>query len=749
MTRKTIILLILAIFGALAIKAQNIKGLHYIPRKNNRITIQKQKKQAKQKKSQILFREGFDSQQFPPKNWSDSTTNDQKTWERHKISHYSFDSIVNNSKASAICEWSFYKQDEWLITPMIDARDHKSISIDFYAGFSEDWLDKASLSLYISADTSSTWERIWNAREDTSDIQQWTWKNIRKYAIEYAGTRFQLAWRYSGKRGDLVALDNIKVFGGEAPTGTDILEFKVPGHNEEVDIDTENHTINVEIAKGTDITDLTPQIEISPGARIEPPSGEPQSFQLKEPFQYTVYAADSSVEPQIWEVIITLTDINTNADILDFTVENQTKEAKIDTAANEVHVEVKYHTKRDTLTPDITISPGASIVPESGEPQDFEDGVPVKYTVTPQDPDAPVQQWKVFISKRDYLNDILSFSLNNQTHPAEIDTLNNIIKAEIQSDANPDSLKPAIEVSPGASVEPDSGERVSINPDSNTPFEYVVTAANGDTSVWRVFLSKSIDAILKAEFDADTTSLPQGWKRDSSNKTHSWTIQKLPSQPFSAIDKYSSASALCPWSLNKSDEWLLSPYVKLPANKDIKLRFYAGFSKHWIDSANLYLKVRTKTNDEWDNLWDISHYTTSDKNWKWRNIAIDLSTYKDKTIQLAWQYKGRFGDLVGIDNVYVAKKEQFENTDAKNTSVRNPGKPKPEITIYPNPFKSNIHIKGFSGLMKIVNLHGKIIKTKRIHSGNTTINLSTLPNRVYLVILKSPENSYSQKIIKY
>jgi hypothetical protein len=74
---------------------------------------------------------------------------------------------------------------------------------------------------------------------------------------------------------------------------------------ENIAIDPETKTITVTVPRGTDLTGLTPEIEVSPGAGIVPGSGEPQDFFTTDgynPVPYTVTAADGS--EAIWTVTV-------------------------------------------------------------------------------------------------------------------------------------------------------------------------------------------------------------------------------------------------------------------------------------------------------------------------------------------------------------------------------------------------------------------------------------------------------------
>lgn len=81
---------------------------------------------------------------------------------------------------------------------------------------------------------------------------------------------------------------------------TDITKFKVGGVSGT--IDTEAHTVAIELASGTVITALAPEVLLSQGAQVSPKSGAETDF--TDPVEYTVTAEDGT--EQVWTVTVTV-----------------------------------------------------------------------------------------------------------------------------------------------------------------------------------------------------------------------------------------------------------------------------------------------------------------------------------------------------------------------------------------------------------------------------------------------------------
>ncbi len=100
--------------------------------------------------------------------------------------------------------------------------------------------------------------------------------------------------------------DNMKFFAINATSPpsaeNDIISFTIPEQIGETIINTINHTVQIDVPDGTNITILIPTIGISDLATIDPASGTPQDF--TDMVEYTVTAENG--DEQIWIVTVTL-----------------------------------------------------------------------------------------------------------------------------------------------------------------------------------------------------------------------------------------------------------------------------------------------------------------------------------------------------------------------------------------------------------------------------------------------------------
>ena len=261
----------------------------------------------------------------------------------------------------------------------------------------------------------------------------------------------------------------------------DILSFSFAEQTSEALIDTESHTVNIEVDSEADLTSLVPSITLSEGASVNPVSGIAHDF--TNPVNYVVTAEDGS--EQNWVVAVSQQIVlSKDNDILSFSFAEQTLEASIDTESHSINIEVDSEADLTSLAPSITLSEGASVNPVSGIAHDFTN--PVNYVVTAED--GSEQNWLVAVSQQIALsngNDILSFSFAEQTGAASIDTDAHSINIEIDSSADLSSLVPTLTLSEGASVNPVS----DISRNFTNPVNYVVTAEDGSEQNWEVVVT--------------------------------------------------------------------------------------------------------------------------------------------------------------------------------------------------------------------------------------------------------------------
>lgn len=156
--------------------------------------------------------------------------------------------------------------------------------------------------------------------------------------------------------------------------------------------------------------------------------------------------------------------------------------ADIDHEKGKILIELPYGSDISALRPYIKVDYRAKIIPDSGEEQDLTK--PVTYKVISESGATKEYEVAVIIGEASSENEILSFRVGTIEGKIE----GNDIVVEVPSSIDLKKVKPFIEVSPNAKVEPASFEEVDF---SKGPVAYTVTAENGDQKTYKVYVRYS------------------------------------------------------------------------------------------------------------------------------------------------------------------------------------------------------------------------------------------------------------------
>ncbi len=230
----------------------------------------------------------------------------------------------------------------------------------------------------------------------------------------------------------------------------------------------------------------------------------------------TVSSDLSYVTPVELNVVQSAAPKATGAQMLSFSLEEQTGPAVIDEENQTVTIEVAYGTDTTALVPTIVVSEGAVVSPESGKATDFTN--PVVYTVTSEDGENSVAYTVMVTTAKNHEAKILSFTYEG--FEGVIDEENKTISVEVPYGTAMDWVDIEYTASDGAKVE-DPG----LLADYSDPQIFTVTAADGTEVKYTVtvtvlpntatdILFFDIPEAVKTSIDQEartiTVNMPQG-----------------------------------------------------------------------------------------------------------------------------------------------------------------------------------------------------------------------------------------------
>jgi hypothetical protein len=241
---------------------------------------------------------------------------------------------------------------------------------------------------------------------------------------------------------------------------------------------------------------LTPNIILSEGATVDPPANQEQDFFAESGVTYTVTAEDG-VAKKTYIARATRTKYS-GCSILVFKVNGE----EWDIAGDSLIVSVfDGGTEENELTPEITLSSGATIDPPAGQPQNFFIPGGVKYTVTSED-GATTKVYAVRARKKSSDCSILSFTVDGVKWRISEDsaTVTYTFPAAISSAY----FAPVIELSTGAKIDPGHTGMRDLVSDSA---EYTVIAEDGTQKTYYVKATAVVIADDKVGADGCTWTI--------------------------------------------------------------------------------------------------------------------------------------------------------------------------------------------------------------------------------------------------
>ena len=264
-------------------------------------------------------------------------------------------------------------------------------------------------------------------------------------------------------------------------------------------IDDVNHSINIEVKYGSDLSTLTPTIVLSYGATVNPASGTQQAFTEGTPVTYTVTAEDG-VTTQDWDVTVTVGANDTQAPSFrtPFPIIKNVGSSSFDIAVQLDEPSVVYYVV-DTVT---AAGPTISEIMDGNSFNVDADSVTVNETVSGL---APGGEYKVYIIAADKFTtpnvqpDSLVFDVT--MNPA-VSTTDLIFSEYIEGGSN----NKAIEIYNGTGADVDlSGYSVKLAPnggDWSNVQDLTGTLAAGDVYV---IANASADQVILDVADITST----------------------------------------------------------------------------------------------------------------------------------------------------------------------------------------------------------------------------------------------------
>ncbi|UKS24997.1 S-layer homology domain-containing protein [Paenibacillus sp. HWE-109] len=281
-------------------------------------------------------------------------------------------------------------------------------------------------------------------------------------------------------------------------TENEITAFSLTQQTGQAVIDATDHTVAIQVANGTSLTNLKAVFTLSAGATAKVGTTDQVSGttanNFTNPVVYVVKAQNGIT--QNWTVTVTAAFSSAKA-ITAFSFPQQTGPAVIDATAHTVVIQVVYGTNVTSLKAVFTLSPGAfAKVGSRGQTSNstvnnFTN--PVTYLVRAADDST--QNWivTVNVAAASSVKDLTAFSFQGLS-PAVVGTINGAnIALTVPNGTAVSSLVATFTSSAGSTVKVGSTAQVSGTTanDFTSPVTYMVTAQDGTMASYTVVVTRS------------------------------------------------------------------------------------------------------------------------------------------------------------------------------------------------------------------------------------------------------------------
>tara|TARA_R110001606_G_scaffold107625_2_gene232391 strand:- start:41299 stop:50172 length:8874 start_codon:yes stop_codon:yes gene_type:complete len=258
-------------------------------------------------------------------------------------------------------------------------------------------------------------------------------------------------------------------------------------------IDADARTVNIEVYKGTTVTNLIATFGLAYGASAKVANVTQSSGVSVNNFYNAVtyaIAAEDGITVDDWVVEVSI-GLDTARSFTAFSLDGQVGQAVINNAAHSITAFADIsvnHVATFDLSFNATTSIGGIVQASGTTSNDFSQDI--VYTVTAEDGIA-IQDWTVHVVNT--ATDILSFSIPEEMDDAQFDNTAHTIKVIVTSPDLSSPFVPAFTLSPGAMANPATATSTNFS----SPVTYTVTAEDGITSQpWVVTVAANQAPIL-------------------------------------------------------------------------------------------------------------------------------------------------------------------------------------------------------------------------------------------------------------
>jgi len=200
--------------------------------------------------------------------------------------------------------FSMQPMNDWFFSPPLYMETGFTYEISFWykvAIYQSSTSEK--MDVFIGNDNTSA-AMSTELFSDNSILNEEYIQYVVQYTPSVTGNQYVGFYGYSNALQWILFIDDVQVDKIVSSAANDITSFSLTQQTENAVINTSEKTVSIVVANGTDLTNLSPEIEVSEFAEISPLSGVVQNF--TQPVEYTVTAQNGN--EAVWTVTVSVTE---------------------------------------------------------------------------------------------------------------------------------------------------------------------------------------------------------------------------------------------------------------------------------------------------------------------------------------------------------------------------------------------------------------------------------------------------------
>ncbi len=190
----------------------------------------------------------------------------------------------------------------------------------------------------------------------------------------------------------------------------------------------------------------------------------------------------------------------------------------------------------------------------------------------------------------------------------------------------------------------------------------------------------------------------------------------------------------------EQEDWFITPAIDLTDGTTAHLSFSTSTK---FDGPQLQLMASTDytgSGDPSSATWtELSGLNIGPQDYSWVQSNIDLSSYSGQTVYVGYKYTSNTIDgsaVFQIDSIVASKAASVNSVET------------PVISLYPNPTVDMIHfnVNSPNNNVQILNNLGQVVLSAQ--NVKNTVNVASLPQGVYSVIIENENGRTVKKFVK-